>query len=1169
MTANFKTLESTDGKYPDWVELYNTTSEPIDLAGWGLSNNPKNPFRWVFPAGTTITPNSYFRVWLSKLDRKSDQAQLHTNFNVGNGDDDLLLSAPNQTLTGQVVDMVTPPLTKPDFSWCRSVDGTQSPFGYCETPTPGTSNQPVTATEILATPTISTASGIYAAGFNVTVSGPAGAELHYSLDGSEPTISSPILTGNNVSISNSATLRVGAFEAGKLASFAETATYVIDGSGQFISQRVMFISMEPQDAIDHKTLVWTPNTWWKAHVEMHDEDGTIAFKLNALTEDAGKAGSLQDQDTYPMDIKFKDTVGGLAKNINYPIFHNRPNVLKFDKLRLRNAGDDYQEAHLRDQFFQSLGEEAKLAPSAVEPVQLFINSAYYGMLDLRQKEGETLIESAFGVDKDAVDFMTDNKSLEGDFAAQNFAKVHDFITGNDMSDPANYETAKTLLDMENFVQDFALHLFSVARDWQTKNMHYFGMPTFDGKWRYRLHDLDIAGDDTNKWGAVTPANFNMNDLAYGNTTSSQMMNALLNNPTFKALYANTIADQLNTVLLPEESSEKLLDISTPMARYLPSHIAINNDPKSMAFWRSEITRLGNFLIERIPFYEAHTQGFLNLSVRQPVQLSVNDHTMGTIKVNTIDLSTRLNAQSPIWTGHYYPEHPITLEAKPKPGYTFIGWEGSDNSISTMIEETIDTANLSYKAVFAPLATVLNPVISDQAVNHLPRFNNKVSLVPLADIEVASHVYETGDWVLFQLQATDPNGYPLTFSAKKLPKGIDLHPETGMISGQFNRAGNVTSTITVTNGLTNSIVSINWSITNKGDRLVNLPLGLTGDGTGLTATYFNNDTLTGVPAMTTIGLPALNVHDAASILPDLPIDGWSVRWEGVVEVLTTGTYGLQTSQLADDGVRVYIDNQLVIDNWDGGTSNAEADVLLTGGAFTPIKIEFRDISAAAKFALNWKIPSDNSYRRVPLGVLNQNAPVVANAPPTVAISTPAAESTLTKGDPYSIIASAADADGQVTKVEFYNGTNLLASSNQAPYALSGSTNNVPAGVYTITAKAYDDQGESTISAPVVITLVEASNALPTVDITYPLSDTTLTQGQAYFIFAPAEDIDGDITKVEFYNGASLLTTDTTAPYYISGSTANVPAGSYTITARAYDNKGAQSTSEPIIFTIQAP
>ena len=51
------------GDYPDWIELENTTAAPVSLAGWYLSDDPKKPFRWTFPATATIPAHGFLVVW--------------------------------------------------------------------------------------------------------------------------------------------------------------------------------------------------------------------------------------------------------------------------------------------------------------------------------------------------------------------------------------------------------------------------------------------------------------------------------------------------------------------------------------------------------------------------------------------------------------------------------------------------------------------------------------------------------------------------------------------------------------------------------------------------------------------------------------------------------------------------------------------------------------------------------------------------------------------------------------------------------------------------------------------------------------------------------------------------------------------------------------------------
>lgn len=82
-----------------------------------------------------------------------------------------------------------------------------------------------------------------------------------------------------------------------------------------------------------------------------------------------------------------------------------------------------------------------------------------------------------------------------------------------------------------------------------------------------------------------------------------------------------------------------------------------------------------------------------------------------------------------------------------------------------------------------------------------------------------------------------------------------------------------------------------------------------------------------------------------------------------------------------------------------------------------------------------------------------------------------------------------------------------------------------------------------------------NALPTVAITAPANAAVLPAGDIA-ITATASDSDGSVASVDFWNGATLLGSDTTAPYAYTWSA--VPAGCYAITARAIDNLGGTAT-----------
>jgi hypothetical protein len=93
---------------------------------------------------------------------------------------------------------------------------------------------------------------------------------------------------------------------------------------------------------------------------------------------------------------------------------------------------------------------------------------------------------------------------------------------------------------------------------------------------------------------------------------------------------------------------------------------------------------------------------------------------------------------------------------------------------------------------------------------------------------------------------------------------------------------------------------------------------------------------------------------------------------------------------------------------------------------------------------------------------------------------------------------------------------------------------------------------------------AGNQLPVVALTGPAAGTSYVAPASVPMTATASDTDGTIAKVEFYAGATLVGTDTSSPYSFTWS--SVPAGTYSLTAVAYDNLGAKVTSSARSITV---
>ncbi|WP_310394669.1 glycosyl hydrolase family 18 protein [Hymenobacter sp.] len=250
---------------------------------------------------------------------------------------------------------------------------------------------------------------------------------------------------------------------------------------------------------------------------------------------------------------------------------------------------------------------------------------------------------------------------------------------------------------------------------------------------------------------------------------------------------------------------------------------------------------------------------------------------------------------------------------------------------------------------------------------------------------------------------------------------------------------------------------------------------------------------------------------------------------------------------------------------------------------------------------------------------------ANTPPTASLSGPATGATATAPAAFTLTANAADADGTVSQVAFYNGSTLLGTDTSSPYSYAWT--GVAAGSYSLTARATDNLGAVTTSAAVSVSVTAAGggtctvaawqaatvyvgtnqasrngnlytakwwtqgedpatascpdcvwrlvgpcgsgggNTPPTVSFTSPAGGASFTAPASVAIAATATD-NVAVAKVEFFNGSTLLSSSSAAPY--SYTWANVAAGTYTLTATATDNAGlTASTTQTITVNSVTP
>lgn len=245
-----------------------------------------------------------------------------------------------------------------------------------------------------------------------------------------------------------------------------------------------------------------------------------------------------------------------------------------------------------------------------------------------------------------------------------------------------------------------------------------------------------------------------------------------------------------------------------------------------------------------------------------------------------------------------------------------------------------------------------------------------------------------------------------------------------------------------------------------------------------------------------------------------------------------------------------------------------------GYGTISKVEFFDGSiklaevSTAPYIYNWDNVVAGSHTLTATvtdsaGASTTSLPVTffVTNPPAVSITGPVGGTILTAPANINITANASDTDGTISKVEFFQDTTKLGEDSVAPYNFTW--DDVAAGSYNLTAIATDNDGATVTSSAITIIV----NNPPTVNITTPNADAVITSPASINIGVDAGDSDGTISKVEFFQGETKLGEATSSPFSMTWETTTT--GSFSITAKATDNRGATTTSGTVNLSLRRP
>jgi hypothetical protein len=316
------------------------------------------------------------------------------------------------------------------------------------------------------------------------------------------------------------------------------------------------------------------------------------------------------------------------------------------------------------------------------------------------------------------------------------------------------------------------------------------------------------------------------------------------------------------------------------------------------------------------------------------------------------------------------------------------------------------------------------------------FTNSVT-ISLVDNNPAASVYYT-------LDGTQPTaasllyGGPFVLTSNALVQAIAL--QTGAISSAVNRA----------------------SFVNTAEP---------GNGTGLLGQYypstFPTNPFTGSPLVRTDAVVNFNWGTTAPIA-GVASTNYTVAWTGCVQAQFSEPYTFYVTN--DDGVRLYVNGQLLINSWtDQPPASHSGSITLAGQQLYNLRMEHYQHTNNAEVVLAWSSPS------TPLAVIPaaQLYPYT-NPPPSIVWRSPSNNATYTAAASVTMSAAADAPYNPLTAVNFYTNGAWLGSVTNEPCTLTAT--GLGAGSYALTAVAVDGSGLRSTTAPVNITVV-AGSGLP--------------------------------------------------------------------------------------------
>jgi CotH protein. len=440
------------------------------------------------------------------------------------------------------------------------------------------------------------------------------------------------------------------------------------------------------------------------HVEMFTPDGERVINQNGGVRVYGgwsRANRLKSLKVYARNDY--DPIGWF----NYSFYgedydYEGNQITRYKRFVVRNAGNDHQNAYVRDELFHTLARDAGFPDTErVTPVSVFVNGEYFGCYWMHDVYCDQYFEQRYGDYEGhftVLGIAEQNKEANEDDeeeqeAAADYREMYRY-SRRDLTDEAVYAELCEVLDVENYMMYCAINAYIDNNDWPHNNnrsYRYFAaegeeyrdeMP-FDGKWRYMMHDSDYS---SGIYGLSHTTNTVRKILA---KNVSPMLLALMQRDDCKEFFVKYMLDLLNGAFAEDNFIARLNKLHASRVLEMDMYLATSKYAPNMSMGTvtSGVKTLKEFAANRPAAMIRNLRIALN-TTEETYDINIINESEYGIAVNTY---TTYNKK---FTGTYISDYYTTIKAEIPEDKEFSHWIVNGNTVNDEVLEIIETSEIT-------------------------------------------------------------------------------------------------------------------------------------------------------------------------------------------------------------------------------------------------------------------------------------------------------------------------------------------------------------------------------------------------------------------------------------------------------------------------------------------